>query len=63
MGDKPREPLECFGCGEDHLLRKCPHMNGSSKQVHNIQEDETVGQVARIVPRIYVALQDRQEDH
>ena len=30
---------------------------------NTIQEVETVGQVARAVPRIYAALEDRQADH
>ena len=33
------------------------------RQYHNIQEAETVGQVARVVPRIYAALEDRLADH
>ena len=33
------------------------------RQYHNIQEAETVGQVARTVPRIYAALEDRQAYH
>ena len=28
-----------------------------------MQEAETVGQIARAVPRIYAALEDRQADH
>ena len=30
---------------------------------YKIQEAKTVGQVARLVPRIYAALEDRQADH
>ena len=32
-------------------------------QTHNIQEAETVGQVARPIPRIDAALEDYQADH
>ena len=65
IGEKPREerekrePLQCWGCGEDHFIRNFPHGNGSAKQVHNIQQDETISKVARNVPRIYVA----QKEH
>ena len=45
------------------MLRNCSHQNGSTKKVHNIQEVETVGQVVRTIPRIYVALEDRWVDH
>ena len=37
--------------------------NESARPTYNIQEAETVDQVARVVPRIYVALEDRQVDH
>ena len=64
MGDKSRDPketreqLQCWGCGGDHMLRNCPHQNGNVSQVHNIQGDETVGQVVRTIPRIYTSLED-----
>ena len=45
------------------MHRNCPLENGYVRQAHNIQEAETMGQVARIVPRIYAALEDRPEDH
>ena len=37
--------------------------NESARLAYNIQEAETVGQVARAVPRIYIALEDHQVDH
>ena len=43
------------------MRRKCPHE--SARPAYNIQEAEIVGQVARVVPRIYVALEAFQEDH
>ena len=45
------------------MRRNCPLENESARPTYNIQETETVGQVARAVPRIYVALEDRQADH
>ena len=69
MGDKLRhpkelrEPLQCWGCGGDHVLRNFLHRNGNVSQVHNIQEAETMGQVVRTIPRSYAALEDCQEDH
>ena len=45
------------------MHRNCPLENENAKPAYNIQEAETVGQVARVVPRIYAALEDRQEDH
>ena len=45
------------------MCRNCPLENESARPAYNIQEAETVGQVARAVPRNYVALEDRQADH
>ena len=45
------------------MHRNCPVENGNLGQAHNIQEAETMGQVTRTIPRIYAALEDRQENH
>ena len=45
------------------MCRNCPLENENAMPSYNIQEVETVGQVARAVPRIYAALEDRQADH
>ena len=37
--------------------------NESARPSYNLQEVETVGQVAREIPRIYTALEDHQADH
>ena len=69
MEDRPRnpkeirEPLQCWRCGGPHLRKNCPLENGYVRQAHNIQEVQTVGQVARTVPRIYAAQEDIQAYH
>ena len=45
------------------MCRYYPLENENARPTYNIQEAETVGQVARVVPRIYAALEDCQEDH
>ena len=45
------------------MRKYCPLENENSRPTYNIQEVEIVGQVARVVPRIYAALEDRQADH
>ena len=45
------------------MHRYCTLENENARLAYNIQEEETVGQVARVVPRIYAALEDRQADH
>ena len=69
IGEKPKDPkqkrgpLQCWKCGGPHMHRNCPLENESARPAYNIQEAETVGQVARAVPRIYAALEDRHADH
>ena len=45
------------------MCRNCPLENESARPGYNMQEVETLGQVARAVPRIYAALEDLQVDH
>ena len=45
------------------MRRNCPLENESVRPAYNVQEAETMGQVARVVPRIYAGLVDHQEDH
>ena len=45
------------------MRRNFPLENENARPAYNIQEAETVGQVARVIPTIYVALEDRQADH
>ena len=62
--DNPKkEPLKCWGCGEEHLLRDCPHRQQNSRRFYNIQEATTVNDVARSLPQIYAALDNKQADH
>ena len=45
------------------MRRNCPLENENVRPAYNVREAETVGQVARVVPRIYAALEDCQADH
>ena len=45
------------------MRRTCPLENDSARPAYNIQEVEIVAQVAREVPRIYLALEDCQANH
>ena len=44
------------------MCRFCPLENENARPTYNIQEAETMGQVARDVPRIYAALEDLHAD-
>jgi hypothetical protein len=58
-----REPLKCWGCGEEHLLRNCPCRQQNSRKVYNIQEATTFNDVAGSAPQIYASLDNNQADH
>ena len=45
------------------MRKNCPLENESARTAYKIQESKTVGQVERVAPRIYAALEDRQEHH
>jgi hypothetical protein len=58
-----REPLKCWGCGEEHLLRDCPHRQHNSRRIYSIQKATIINDVARSVPQIYAALDNNQAEH
>jgi hypothetical protein len=58
-----REPLKCWSFGEEHMLRDYPHRQQNNRRVYNVQETTTVNDVARSMPQIYAALDNRQPDH
>jgi hypothetical protein len=36
--DNPkRKPLKCWGFGEEHLLKICPHEQQDSRRAYNVQ--------------------------
>jgi hypothetical protein len=62
--DNPKkEPLKCWGCGEEHLLRDFPHRQQYSQRIYNVHESTTVNDVARSMPQIYAAMDNKQADH
>jgi hypothetical protein len=59
LGKRGREPIQCWGCKEDHLYKDFPHRRDKVKTVHTIQEATTVKDT-RI---IYATLNDRQVEY
>jgi hypothetical protein len=55
-------PIQCWGCKGNHKYRDCPHKNGKARIVHTIQQDETVVHMGSRMPRIYVALENKQAE-
>jgi hypothetical protein len=64
FGDRPREQLKCWECGEHHLRRICPRLISVNKIVfHNLQEASMVGDMGRILHCINATIDGRQADH
>ena len=62
MGQRPRNPpIQCWGCGGDHMYIDCPHIGEKGRTVHNVQQDETMENMGRNVPSIYEALDNKKE--
>jgi hypothetical protein len=53
-------PMECWGCKENHRYRDCSHRNDKVRVLHNVQQAEIVEDMGSRIPRIYIALDNKQ---
>jgi hypothetical protein len=61
MGQRPRkQPMKCWGCNGDHMYWYFPHRAKKVRVVDNVQQDETIEDMGRNVPRIYATLDNKQ---
>jgi hypothetical protein len=61
VGQRPRkQPMKCWGCEGDHMYKDFPHRREKVRTVHNVQQDDIVEEMSINVPRIYVALYNKQ---
>ena len=58
-----KEPVKCWECQGPHYAKYCPKIKGKLRNVHTIQEEEIVGDVANQMPRINEAMEILQDDH
>jgi hypothetical protein len=50
-GEEPKkEPLQCWGCGETHMLRDYPHRKHDGNKLYHVQEATINNYVSRGVP-------------
>jgi hypothetical protein len=56
-------PMECWGCIENHRYRDFPHINDKVRAVNNVQQDETMEDMGSRMPRIYEALDNKQDEY
>ena len=54
-----REPLKCWGCGEPHLLRDCPHQN--IQMIMRDREATTVNDIVRKARLCYQQFKGKSE--
>jgi hypothetical protein len=57
-----KEPLKFWACGEENLLRGCPHIQQNNRRLYNMQESAIINDVARIMLRIYTTMDNKQAD-
>jgi hypothetical protein len=63
VGQRPRKPpIQCWDFGGDHMYRDCPHTGEKVRNVHSVQQVDTVEDMGRNVPRIYAALDNKQSE-
>jgi hypothetical protein len=61
MGKIPMQPpIQCWGCGGDHMCREFPHRVEKVRTIYNVQQVDTLEDMGRNVPRIYTALDNKQ---
>jgi hypothetical protein len=62
-GQRTREKLmECWGYKGYHRYRYCHHKKEKVRVFHNVQQDETVENMVKRVPRIYASLDNKQSE-
>jgi hypothetical protein len=56
-------PIQCWGCQGNHKYRDCPHKNGKVRDVHNVQQVETMEDMGNRIPRIYTSMDNKQAEY
>jgi hypothetical protein len=54
--------MECWGCKGNHRYKDCLHINDKARAIRNVQQDETMEDMGSRMPRIYVALDNKQAE-
>jgi hypothetical protein len=61
MGQKSwQQPMQCWGCVANHMHKYLSQRGDKARTTHNVQEAATMEDMGRNVPRIYVALDNKQ---
>jgi hypothetical protein len=63
VGQRPRqEPLQCRGCGENHMFRDFPQRGEKVRTKHHIRQVAIVEHIGVSVPRIYAVLDNKKSE-
>ena len=60
---RPREPIQYWGCGENHMFKNCPHRRLNPRGIHIIEEATIVEDIAHVAPKIYATIDDHHTNH
>jgi hypothetical protein len=55
-------PMDCWGYKGNHRYRDCLHRKYKVRTVHTVQQAEIVEDMGSRMPRIYAALDNKQEE-
>jgi hypothetical protein len=63
-GQNPRKPpMQCWGCKGDHMFKDCSHRGEKVRNVHNVQQAETMEDMGINVSRIYESLDNMKKEY
>jgi hypothetical protein len=57
-----KQPIQCLNCGIDHMRRDFPQRGDKARNYYSVQETAIVEDMGRNVPRIYIALDNKQAE-
>jgi hypothetical protein len=55
-----KQPIQCWGCGEYHMLRDFPQRDEKVRTGCNVQQSVRIEHMGNNLPRIYTALDNKQ---
>ena len=58
-----KERVKCWECNGPHYASVCPNRKNTVSNIHTVQEEMTIGDLARTIPKINAALENRQVNY
>ena len=58
-----KETVKCWECNGRNYASVCRNRKKTVSNIHTVQEEMTVGELARIMPKINAALENRQAEY